>query len=128
MPFSQIAELLREKYQTTVNRQAIFKFIKVRAKGYKPCQYAWDIETTSAESQPTTNAPSLQEQTVFQPQKPTVSVVASKPMDPPSSFDPSKVIVTEYSATWNLHRPNTAEEREAYRQYIREEKHRAGSV
>jgi len=40
MPFSQIAKLLCEKYQISVNREAIFKFIKVRAKGYKPCQYA----------------------------------------------------------------------------------------
>ena len=36
MPFSQIAELLREKYQITVNRQAIFKFKKFGRKGISP--------------------------------------------------------------------------------------------
>jgi len=48
MPYSQIAEILREKYQIVINRESIFKFIKIRAKGYKPCKYAWDIEPSNA--------------------------------------------------------------------------------
>lgn len=70
MPYSQIADLLREKYQITVNRQSIFKFIKVRTKGYKPCQFAWNIELTHSGSKPTTETPP--------PPKPAVSN-ASKP-------------------------------------------------
>ena len=57
MPYSQIADLLREKYQITVNRQSIFKFIKVRTKGYKPCKYAWNIELINSGSKTTTETP-----------------------------------------------------------------------
>ena len=41
---AQIAEHLKEKYQITVRRQTILNFLKVRAKGFKPCKYAWDIK------------------------------------------------------------------------------------
>jgi len=116
MPYSQIAELLRDKYQLKICRETIFYFIKLRVKkGYKPCKYdAWDIESKKPNNQPATETPSLQKQ--------TVSAVISKPQSADSLFDPSKVEVTEYSPTWNLHRPNTEEEREAYRQYLRNEK------
>ena len=116
MPYSQIAELLREKYQLKVCRETIFYFIKLRVKkGYRPCKYdAWDIEPEKPNNQPATETLSLQKQ--------TCSAVISKPQSADSSFDPSKVEVTEYSPTWNLHRPKTEEEREAYRQYLRNEK------
>jgi hypothetical protein len=116
MPYSKIAEELHEKYQVTVNREAIFKFIKLRVKGYKSCKYdAWDIEPINAPNQPTTEAPSAQKQTVSQTSK-------QKASSEVSSFNPSEVKITEYSPTWNLHRPNSDEEREAYRQHLREEK------
>lgn len=35
MTYQQIAELLREKYNLTIQRAAIFKFLKVRSKGRK---------------------------------------------------------------------------------------------
>lgn len=109
-PYSQIAELLREKYQIVVRRETIHNFLKVRAKGFKSCSYAWSI---NADNQP--EAP--RKQTVS---KPNVSAVEDKPEA--SSFDPSKVELTEYSPTWNLHRPKTPEEREAFRQHLRGKK------
>ena len=116
MPYSKITEVLREKYQIAVNREAIFKFIKLRVKGYKSCKYdAWDIKPINAGNQQTTEVPSVQKQTVLQSSK-------SKASSEVSSFNPSKVKITEYSPTWNLHRPNSDEEREAYRQHLREEK------
>ena len=72
-PFSQIAKLLREKYQVSVNREAIFKFIKVRAKGYKPCQYAWDIELSDADNMRIDEMPSLRKTQSLQSPPPSVS-------------------------------------------------------
>ena len=115
MSYAQIAELLMEKYSLSIQPPAIFKFVKVRSKGYRTCKYAWGIEPANNQ----TGTPSLQKQTAS---KPKVSAVENKPKPKASSFDPSKVKITEYSTTWNLSRPNTEEEREAYRQYLREEK------
>ncbi len=39
MPYTQIAELLREKYNLTVQAPAIFKFIRVRSRGRKVYSY-----------------------------------------------------------------------------------------
>jgi len=104
--FARIAAILREKYQITIRRENIFRFVQIRAKGFKSCKYAWNI---NPDNQPSEEAP--QKHTALQTTKPKVS-----------SFDPSKVELTEYSPTWDLHRPNTDEEREAYRQFLREEK------
>ena len=124
--YARIAEILQEKYGLTIQRAGINKFVKVRAKNYKPCKYAWDSEPANAKNRQTTETPPTQKQTVLQMSKPKVSAVENKPKSKDSqeasTFDPSKVEVTEYSATWNLHRPNTKEEREAYRQYLRNEK------
>ena len=127
MPYSQIAEHLKEKHQISVRRQTIETFLKIRARGFKQCKYAESIEAANTANKPATEVPSAQKQTALQTSKPKVSALIEtnpKTNDTPeaSSFDPSKVTVTEYSPTWNLHRPNTEEEREAYRQYIREEK------
>ena len=113
MSYAQIAELLMEKYKLSIQAPAIFKFVKVRSKGYRTCKYAWGIELTNNPS----GTP--QKQTAS---KPRISSAENKQKSKASSFDPSKVKITEYSATWNLNRPNTEEEREAYRQYLREEK------
>ena len=40
MTYQRIAELLREKYNLTIQRAAIFKFLKVRSRGRKV--YAFD--------------------------------------------------------------------------------------
>ncbi len=39
MPYGQIADLLRQKYNLTIQRAAIFKFIKVRSHGRKVYSY-----------------------------------------------------------------------------------------
>jgi len=100
MPFSQIAELLCEKYQITVNRQAIFKFIKVRAKGYKPCQYAWNIELSDVDNKRIAEMPSLRK--TLSLQSPTSSVSAKQKTSteilPDDDFD------MPFSETYNLTR------------------------
>ena len=35
MPYEEIAQLLRQKYNLTIQRAAVFKFIKVRSRGRK---------------------------------------------------------------------------------------------
>jgi len=89
-PYSQIAELLREKYKIAVRRETIHNFLKVRAKGFKPCAYAWSI---NADNQPTTEVPSAQKQTVS---KPKVSAVESEPKSEASSFDQGKKYAYNY--------------------------------
>jgi len=71
MPFPAIAELLKEKYQVSVTRQAIQKYLKVRVKGFPVCKYAWNIEPVSATNQPATEAPSVST-------KPQTTVLAVK--------------------------------------------------
>jgi hypothetical protein len=39
MPYARIAELLRQKYNLSIQRVAVFKFIKVRARGRKVYSY-----------------------------------------------------------------------------------------
>ena len=46
--YARIAEILHEKYGVTVQRAGINKFVRVRAKRYKPCKYAWNVEPESA--------------------------------------------------------------------------------
>lgn len=43
MPYARIAELLRQKYNLTIQRAAIFKFIKVRSRGRKVYCYRGHI-------------------------------------------------------------------------------------
>ena len=114
-PYSQIAEYLKEKHQISVRRQTIETFLKIRAKGFKRCKYAESIEAANAANRPATETPSAQKQAVLK---------TSKALPEVSTFNPSEVKITEYSPTWNLHRPKTEEEREAYRQYLRNEKHK----
>ena len=59
MSFPAIAELLKEKYQVSVTRQAIQKYLKVRVKGFPACKYAWKIEPVNATNQPAPEAPSV---------------------------------------------------------------------
>jgi len=50
MPYRQIAELLRQKYNLTIQRAAIFKFIKVRSRGRKV--YSYQRNSTSKSTVP----------------------------------------------------------------------------
>ncbi len=43
MPYARIAELLRRKYSLTIQRAAIFKFIKVRSRGRKVYCYRGNL-------------------------------------------------------------------------------------
>ena len=108
MPYSRIAEFLREKYQIVVNRETIFKFVKVRAtKGYKSCEYAWNIDPLNTNNQLTTEALLAPKPTSLQTSKPAV---ATKPKPP---FNPlSDEFEMEFSETYNLTRL-TPEEAEA---------------
>ena len=45
MPYTQIAELLQEKYGLTVQAPAIFKFIKVRSRGRKVYSYGRNVQS-----------------------------------------------------------------------------------
>ena len=49
MPYARISELLMEKYNLSIQAPAIFKFMKVRAKGYQTCKHAWSIELPGAD-------------------------------------------------------------------------------
>jgi len=123
MPFSQIAELLRKKYQIAISRTSICNFIRVRAKkSYKTktCKYAWDIEINSPNisSQSTKEAPFTQKPTalhkpdnkqtpVSDMPKPQVKVEDKPPVsDAPKPDDEYKPEPFEYvySPYYNLHR------------------------
>jgi len=43
MPYSQIADLLQQKYNLAIQAPAIFKFIKVRARGRRVYSYGRNI-------------------------------------------------------------------------------------
>lgn len=74
LPFSQIAELLREKYEIRISRESVYRFIRSQAKGYKTCKYAWDVKPANANSQSLTAETSLpQKQTVLKTPIPSVS-------------------------------------------------------
>jgi len=127
MSCAKIAKYLLEKHQITVHRQTIYDFLKVRAKGFKPCKYAWNIDPVNAENQPVTEASSV-------PARPgtTVSAVQKGTPKQPASektaiLDTSdweiKPFEMEFSETYNLTRmsPEVA----AARNKIIEEKIRA---
>ena len=93
--YAQIAILLMEKYNLSIQAPAIFKFVKVRSKGYKTCSYAWGIEQ---QTNSLTKTPPLQKQAVSQTTKPMVKN-KSKP-----SFTPqTKDFNVPFSENYNLH-------------------------
>src|SRR6266498_2845475 len=55
VPYTEIAELLRQKYNLAIQPPAIFKFIKVRSRGRKV--YSYHREATAATSKPLRPAP-----------------------------------------------------------------------
>ena len=91
--YAQIAKLLMEKYKLFIQAPAIFKFVKVRSKGYKTCTYAWGIEQ---QANSLTKTPSLQKQAVSQ---------TTRPMGrnkPPAASQPKDFNVP-FSENYNLH-------------------------
>ena len=82
MPYTQIADLLRQKYQLVIQSPAIFKFLKVRSRGHKVFGYARNICKEKAPS----NLP------------------AQQPANPGSGAQPKPVFEFPYSERYNLHR------------------------
>jgi hypothetical protein len=52
MPYTQIAELLKEKYNLAVQAPAIFKFIKVRSRGRKVYSYGRNVQSERSAPSP----------------------------------------------------------------------------
>ena len=82
MPYTQIADLLRHKYQLVIQPPAIFKFLKVRSRGHKVFGYARNV---SIEKHPS----------VLSSPQPAVSA---------SGSPPKPVFEFPYSERYNLHR------------------------
>jgi hypothetical protein len=59
MPYTQIAELLRKKYNLSVQAPAIFKFIRVRSRGRRVYSYGRNVqsEKPAAPSPPVSEEP-----------------------------------------------------------------------
>ena len=107
MSYSRIAELMREKYQLSIRRESIFRFLQTRSKGFKTCKYAWDIELTNseAESQPTpTSTPSMVKPMTPPPSPTPTRAVTNPPVAPASTSKPKPYFDFPFSETYNLHR------------------------
>ena len=126
MPFPAIAELLKEKYQVSVTRQAIQKFLKVRVKGFPVCKYAWNIEMVNdSANQPSTETPpvSVKSETKVSPVRETPKPATDKSVKSEKQEWESQPFEMAFSETYNLTRLSP-EEAEA-RNKIIEEKIRA---
>ena len=100
MSYAQIAELLRQKYNLTIQRPAIFKFVKVRSGGRKVYSFQRDAAPTTPKS--------------VRP--------AAPPADPGSRPPPKPKWEFKYSQRYNLTRlPD--EEAAARRKKLEEEGH-----
>ena len=109
MPYSEIAEILREKYQIIVNREAIFRFMKNRAKQCsKTCKYAWDVEPVKADNPSTTIVPSLRNNPSIHPQKPATQDKPEPTAQPADSTKPRRFEMP-FSETYNLTRVSPEE-------------------
>ena len=107
MPYSRIAELMREKYQLAVHREAIFRFIKNRSKGFKTCRYAWHIELTdtgdTSQQQPVTKPPVIKTVTPL-PSPSPAGAVSRPPAAPVSNKKQKPYFNFPFSETYNLTR------------------------
>jgi len=100
VPYAQIAELLRQKYNLSIQPPAIFKFIKVRSRGRKVYSYQPDADAARSKSV-----------------KP-----AAPPADPGSRPPPKPKFEFKYSQRYNLTRL-PPEEAAARRKKLEEEGH-----
>jgi hypothetical protein len=82
MPYTQIADLLRQKYQLVIQPPAIFKFLKVRSRGRKVFGYARNVSTEKYPS-------------VVPSPQPAISA---------SGSPPKPIFEFPYSERYNLHR------------------------
>lgn len=100
MPYAQIAELLREKYQLCVCRETVFKFLRVRSRGRKVFSYGRNVR--SERPAPVPSAPQPANSSSRSPAKPKFEF--------------------KYSERYNLHRL-PPEEASARRKKLEEEGH-----
>jgi len=106
LPYSKIADLLREKYQIVVCSTTIIRFIQVRAKGYKTCKYMDGYESINTNNQPTTETSSLQKPTITQTPQPAV---ADKPKPATAYNHAERTFDIPFSETYNLTRVSPEE-------------------
>jgi hypothetical protein len=100
MPYTAIADVLRQKYQVVIQPPAIFKFLKVRSRGHKVFGYARNMSIEKH-----------------------LSVVSSpQPAVSASSSPPKPFFEFPYSERYNLHRL-PPEEAAARRKKLEEEGH-----
>jgi hypothetical protein len=100
MPYAQISDLLRQKYNLVIQAPAIFKFLKVRSRGHKVFGYARNVCK----------------------EKPPSILPAQQPANPGSGSAPKPVFEFPYSERYNLHRL-PPEEAAARRKKLEEEGH-----
>jgi len=96
--YARIAEILCEKYGLTIQRAGISKFVKVRAKKYKSCKYAWTNEPATAKNITTVDKPPLQKTTALQTPKPSVPNKSTTPVE----LRPEEVFEMPFSETYSI--------------------------
>ena len=122
MPYSKIAELLREKYQIEVRSTTIIRFIQVRVKGYKTCKYMEEYKPVNTNNQPTTEVSSLQKPTITQTPKPATQDKPEQTVQPEVSSKPRRFEM-QFSETYNLTRL-PPEEAAAWRKRLEEKENK----
>ena len=123
---AKIAAYMKEKHQISITRQAIQKFLIIRAKGFKPCQYVESIKQSRTANSSTTELPAV----AVKPKQTVAAVpeVSKQPAseNPATSKTPEivfKPFEMEFSETYNLTRMSPEEA--AAKNKIIEEKIRA---
>ena len=99
MPYVQIAIVLQEKYQISIQRAAIQKFLKTRARGYKPCRYAGKI---AKNNRLTIEVKAGKKPQVMQASKPEISMIEGDPKSKKLSLSEHDDMPS--SETYSLHR------------------------
>jgi len=108
MSCAQIAEHMKKTHQIQVSRGTVLNFLKVRAKGYKPCKYAGCIEPINDAYKPATEVPYIQKQTVSEVRETPKQPVAVKSVTPTKQF-PEVEFKMEWSDVYNLTRMSDEE-------------------
>ena len=120
MPYSKIAEYLREKYQIEVCRQAIYRFLKTLAKGFKSCKLTECINQANAANQPATEMPSVsaEPQTTVSAVKAVQKEMTQPVVKQPAVKETEQTVksksrdfeeIFQYSETYNLTRLSNEE-------------------
>jgi len=122
VPYSKIAEILRDKYQIDVRTTTIIRFLQVRVKGFKSCKYAWDIEPITSNNQPTIEVPLTRKPTIVQKPKPAPQDKTEPTVQTLDSSKPGRFEM-QFSETYNLTRL-PPEEAAAWRKKLEEKEKR----